>query len=54
MRAGYDEYLAIRERLNLPLLETGAVVVAWRDEELARLDESRRRRVRTASPMCAG
>jgi glycerol-3-phosphate dehydrogenase len=38
MRAGYDEYLAIHERLNLPLLETGAVVVAWRDEDLARLD----------------
>ena len=29
MREGYAEYLAIRERLNLPLLETGAVVVAW-------------------------
>lgn len=38
MRAGYDEYLAIHEQLNLPLLETGAVVVAWRDEDLARLD----------------
>ncbi len=38
MRAGYDEYLAIHEQLNLPLLETGAMVVAWRDEDLARLD----------------
>jgi glycerol-3-phosphate dehydrogenase len=38
MRAGYAEYLAIRDRLNLPLLVTGAVVVAWRDDELARLD----------------
>ena len=38
MRAGYAEYLAIRERLNLPLLETGAVVVAWSEAELARLE----------------
>ena len=38
MRAGYAEYLSIHERLNLPVLETGAVVVAWRDEEVARLD----------------
>ena len=38
MRAGYAEYLAIRERLNLPLLETGAMVVAWSEAELARLD----------------
>ena len=37
MRAGYEEYLAIRERLNLPLLETGAVVVAWSEADLARL-----------------
>ena len=28
MQAGHDEFLAIRDRLNLPLLETGAVVVA--------------------------
>ena len=38
MRAGYEEYLAIRERLNLPLLETGAVVAAWSDADLAKLD----------------
>ena len=37
MQAGYREYLAIREPLNLPLVETGAVVVAWTDEELAKL-----------------
>ncbi len=37
IRAGYAEYLAIRGQLNLPLLETGAVVVAWSDEELKRL-----------------
>ena len=37
MQAGYREYLAIRELLNLPLVETGAVVVAWTGEELAKL-----------------
>jgi glycerol-3-phosphate dehydrogenase len=37
MQAGYREYLDIRERLNLPLLETSAIVVAWNDEELAKL-----------------
>src|SRR6218665_4193489 len=26
MQAGYDEYLALRESRNLPLLETGALV----------------------------
>lgn len=39
MRAGYDEYAEIRGRLNLPLLETGAMVVAWNDAELERLAE---------------
>ena len=38
MREGYAEYLAIRERLNLPLLETGAVVVAWSEADLPRLE----------------
>ena len=37
MQAGRDEFLAIRHRLNLPLLETGALVVAWTGEELGRL-----------------
>ena len=39
MREGYAEYLAIRERLNLPLLETGAVVVAWIEADLPRLEQ---------------
>jgi glycerol-3-phosphate dehydrogenase len=39
MQEGYAEYLEIRERLNLPLLETGAMVVAWTDEEEASLDQ---------------
>ena len=43
MQRGYLEYLAIREKLNLPLLETGAMVVAWSAAELARLDELARR-----------
>lgn len=38
MREGYTEYVAIRERLGLPLLLTGAAVVAWSETDLARLD----------------
>ncbi len=38
MKAGYAEYLNIRQKLNLPLLETGAAVAAWTEEELAALD----------------
>ena len=38
MKVGYDEYLDIRQKLNLPLLETGALVVAWNAQELAALD----------------
>lgn len=37
IRAGYAEYLAIRTRLGLPLIETSALLVAWTEEELARL-----------------
>lgn len=39
MQAGYAEYLEIRESFNLPLLETGAMVVAWSEEERAKLDD---------------
>jgi glycerol-3-phosphate dehydrogenase len=38
MQAGYSEYLAIRERLNLPLVKSSALVVAWSQEEEAKLD----------------
>jgi len=38
MGAGYDEYLAIREELGLPVLRTGALVVAWTAAELERLE----------------
>jgi glycerol-3-phosphate dehydrogenase len=37
MKAGYAEYLDIRQTLNLPLLETGAVVAAWTQDDLAAL-----------------
>ena len=30
---GYDEYLKIHESLNLPLLKTGALLVAWTESE---------------------
>lgn len=38
MQAGYDEYVSIADRMNLPILETGAVVAAWNAEEFAKLD----------------
>ncbi|HVR67447.1 MAG TPA: NAD(P)/FAD-dependent oxidoreductase [Verrucomicrobiae bacterium] len=37
IRAGYDEYLAIRQSLNLPLLHTGGLLVAWNEAEQAKL-----------------
>ena len=37
IQAGHAEYLAIRDPLNLPLLESGGLMVAWTEEELARL-----------------
>jgi glycerol-3-phosphate dehydrogenase len=37
--AGRAEYLAIRENLGLPLIETGALVLAWSEAEEARLPE---------------
>ena len=37
MKAGYAEYLRIRQKLNLPLLESGAIVVVWNEAELAAL-----------------
>lgn len=38
MQAGYEEYMAIASRMNLAVLETGAIVAAWNDEEVAKLD----------------
>ena len=37
IRAGYHEYLTIRDSLNLPVLETGALVAAWTEAEEVRL-----------------
>lgn len=34
---GYREYLEIRESLGLPLLKTGAMVLAWNKEQLSKL-----------------
>jgi glycerol-3-phosphate dehydrogenase len=39
VQKGYDEYLTIRESLNLPLLESGALVAAWTEEEEARFSD---------------
>jgi glycerol-3-phosphate dehydrogenase len=39
MRAGYREYLDIHEHLNLPLVETGALVVAWDEAQMQRLPD---------------
>ena len=33
MQDAYDEYMEIREAMNLPVLETGAMVAAWSDED---------------------
>jgi glycerol-3-phosphate dehydrogenase len=37
VQAGNAEYRAIREPLNLPLIETGALVVAWTEDEARQL-----------------
>ncbi len=37
MREGYARYRAIHRQLGLPLLETGAIVVAWSPSDLAAL-----------------
>ncbi len=36
MQAGYREFIAIRERMNLPLLPTGALVVALDEQQWPR------------------
>src|SRR6218665_4075260 len=37
MQRGYAEYMQIARALNLPVLETGALVAAWSDQEFERL-----------------
>ncbi len=39
MQDAYDEYMEIREAMNLPVLETGAMVAAWTEDEEARLPD---------------
>lgn len=37
--AGYQEYLDVSNSLGLPILKSGAMVLAWNDDQLAKLDE---------------
>jgi len=37
IKAGYAEYLEIHQKLNLPLLRSGAMVLAWTEEQEAAL-----------------
>ena len=37
IQAGYEEYLQIKDQLNLPVLESGALVVAWNAVEAEKL-----------------
>ncbi len=37
IQSGYAEYVAIRDNLNLPILETGGLLVAWTQDELGKL-----------------
>lgn len=37
IQSGHREYLEIKDKLNLPLVESGALVVAWDEEQLAKL-----------------
>ena len=38
VRAGREEYLSIRSSLNLPIVETGALVCAWTERDAHKLD----------------
>jgi len=38
VKDGYKEYLKIKDKLNLPILNTQALVVAWNNEQLEKLD----------------
>ena len=39
MQAGYREYMEIKDKLNLPLIESSALVVAWDEEQLYKLPD---------------
>ena len=55
--AGHAEYLDICERLNLPVIRCGALVLAWTEEEAAVLpalmDQARRNGVGDIEPLSA-
>lgn len=55
---GREEYLAIHASLGLPLIRTGALVLAWTDEEAAKLpsliDKAHANGVHDVRPMTAG
>ena len=57
MAAGYAEYLEIHKKLGLPLIRSGALVLAWSDEEEARLpalmDQARENAVDNVSLLSA-
>ena len=38
VQRGYEEYMKIKDDYNLPFLNTKALVVAWNDEQLGKLD----------------
>ena len=54
---GYAEFRAIHQRLGLPLIEAGALVLAWTEEEEARLgqlmDRARQNGVSDIAPLTA-
>jgi len=35
----YQEFISLRKKLHLPLMKTGALVLAWTDDEAGRLDD---------------
>src|SRR5579871_3817727 len=39
IQAGHAEYLEIAPRMNLPVLKSGAILAAWTEQELVKLDE---------------
>lgn len=55
IRAGYEEYLSMHDRLGLPVLRCGALVIAWNEEEQAALpalmDKARENGVTDIEPL---
>ncbi len=39
VQAGYAEFLGIREELGLPLLQSSAILAAWTEDEVSKLDQ---------------